>query len=145
MIGNPDLAANLPYLLARVAIDGQGISRLRRAIDRGVLSARDFNSIANGRVGGTPPDDLSALLTDVATLPGGVEIALDILHMHFYRDREEGRTRASSLIAVGVIVFVVVAVTAFLSLVFVVKFSTEQKDAWLIGTFTGIFAGQSRC
>ena len=101
MIGNPDLAANLPYLQARVAIDGQGISRLRRAIDRGVLSARDFNSIANGRVGGTPPDDLSALLTDVATLPGGVEIALDILHMHFYRDREEGRTRASSLIAVG--------------------------------------------
>ena len=44
-----------------------------------------------------------------------------------------------------VIVFVVVAVTAFLSLVFVVKFSTEQKDAWLIGTFTGIFAGTLLC
>ena len=43
------------------------------------------------------------------------------------------------------IVFIVVAFTAFICLVFAVKFSTEQKDAWLIGTFTGIFAGQSRC
>lgn len=100
-IGNPDLAANLPYLQARVSINAQGVSRLRRAIDRDALTARDFHSIANGSVGETPPDDLGALLTDVASLPGGVEIALDILHMHFYRDRKEGRTRASSLIAVG--------------------------------------------
>jgi hypothetical protein len=101
VIGKPDLAANLPYLQARVAIDAQGVSRLRRAIARGVLSARDFHSIANGSVGESPPDDLGALLSDVASLPGGVGIALDILHMHFYRDREEGRTRAPSLVAVG--------------------------------------------
>src|SRR5690606_12953668 len=31
----------------------------------------------------------------------GVEIALDILHMHFYLVREEGHQRAPSLIAVG--------------------------------------------
>ncbi len=101
MIENPDLAASLPYLQARVAIDTQGIARLRRAIERGVLSARTFHSIANGSVGESPPDALGPLLTDIASLADGVEIALDILHMHFYRDREEGGQHAPSLIAVG--------------------------------------------
>lgn len=101
VIANPHLAASLPYLQARVAIDTQGIARLRRAIERGVLSAQTFHSIANGSVGESPPDALGPLLTDIARLAEGVEIALDILHMHFYRDREEGRQRAPSLIAVG--------------------------------------------
>ncbi|MBE3288358.1 MULTISPECIES: hypothetical protein [Enterobacter] len=101
VIQNPDLAASLPYLQARVAIDTQGIARLRRAIERGVLSAWNFQSIANGSVAESPPDALGLLLTDIGNLADGVEIALDILHMHFYRDREEGRQRAPSLIAVG--------------------------------------------
>src|SRR5690606_19666916 len=101
VIENPDLAASLPYLQARVAVDTQGIARLRRAIERGVLSARTFHSIAYGSVGESPPDALGPLLTDIASLADGVEIALGILHMHFYRDREEGRQRAPSLIAVG--------------------------------------------
>jgi len=101
VIQNPDLAANLPDLQARVAVDAQGIARLRRAVERGVLSARDFHSIANGSVGESPAEALGLLLTDLANLADGVEIALDILHMHFYRDREEGHQRAPSLIAVG--------------------------------------------
>lgn len=101
VIDNPDLAASLPYIQARVAIDAQGIARLQLAIARGVLSTRDFYSIANGSVGQSPPDDLGALLGDIAALPDGVEIALDILRMHFYRDREEEQPRAPSLIAVG--------------------------------------------
>ncbi len=101
VIDNPNLAPSLPYLQARVAIDARGIARLRRAIRQGVLTAWDFHSIANGSVGESPPDELGELLNDIAALEGGVEIALDILHMHFYRDREEGRTRSSSLIAVG--------------------------------------------
>jgi hypothetical protein len=101
VIGNPDLAGSLPYLQARVAIDTQGIARLRRAIERGVLSARTFQSIANGSVGESPPDALGPLLIDIANLADGVEVALDILHMHFYRDREKGRQCAPSLIAVG--------------------------------------------
>ncbi|MFJ1300676.1 hypothetical protein ACILG0_11960 [Pseudomonadota bacterium AL_CKDN230030165-1A_HGKHYDSX7] len=101
VIQNPVLAASLPYLQACVAIDAQGIARLRRAIEREVLSARNFQIIANGSVGESPPDALGPLLTDIGNLPDGVEIALDILHMHFYCDREDGRQRAPSLISVG--------------------------------------------
>lgn len=95
------LASNLPYLQARVAIDEEGIARLRRSIGSGKIEASAFYNIANGVVGDAPPDPLASLLTDLATLPDGVEIGLDILHMYFYRDREEGRTPSARLLAVG--------------------------------------------
>lgn len=99
-IDNPDLAPSLPYLQARVAIDATGISRLRRAIARGALSAPDFTSIANA-VGESPPEDLGRLLLDIAELPEGVEVALDIIHMHFYRNSKDQRPQSRGLIAVG--------------------------------------------
>ncbi|CDF96514.1 hypothetical protein BN844_4189 [Pseudomonas sp. SHC52] len=100
-IDDPDLAPSLPYLQARVGIDKAGINRLRRAIGKGVLRAMDFNSIANGAVNDSPPEELSALLLDIAQLPEGVEIALDILHMHFFRDREGGQQWDHLLIETG--------------------------------------------
>ncbi|PYF99982.1 hypothetical protein D893_02534 [Thioalkalivibrio sp. ALE21] len=100
-IDNPDLAPSLPYLQARVAIDATGISRLRRAIARGALSAPDFTSIANGSVGESPPEDLGRLLLDIAELPDGIEIALDIIHMHFYCHRKDQHPESPELISVG--------------------------------------------
>lgn len=100
-IGNPALAPALPYLQARVGIDEDGIARLRRTIEKGVVKANDFLNIANGVVGDSPPEPLGALLLDIASLADGVEIALDILHMHFYRDREAGRPRNPILIGQG--------------------------------------------
>jgi hypothetical protein len=100
-IDNPELAPVLPYLQARAGIDASGIERLRRAIVKGVMVASSFQYIANGSVSNSPPDELAALLEDIATLSGGVEIALEILHMHFYSNREETSDRNARLIAVG--------------------------------------------
>ena len=41
------------------------------------------------------------------------------------------------------IIFVVVAFMTFINLIYCVKFSTSQKKAWIIGIFTGLFAGAS--
>lgn len=101
VIQNPDLAASLPYLQALVGVDARGIARLQRAVERGVLSARNFHSIANGSVGESPPEALGPLLTDIANLADGVEIAINILSMHFYCNQEAGRQGTPSLIAVG--------------------------------------------
>ncbi len=98
---NPDLAPVLPYLQGRVGIDDDGISRLRRAIAKGVLVAGNFHSIANGVVIKSPPESLGALLEDIAKLSEGVNIALNILQMHFHRALEEGRERSARLISVG--------------------------------------------
>lgn len=99
-VDNLDLAPSLPYLQARVGIDDAGIYRLRRAIGNGVVRAIDFNSISSV-VGDSPPEGLSTLLLDIAQLSGGVEIALDILHVHFFRDREAGQQWDHALIETG--------------------------------------------
>ncbi len=100
-IESPKLAPALPYLQAQVGIDEHGIARLRYAIKKGAVEAHNFVSIANGMVGDSPPEALGALLLDIAGLANGVEVALDILHMHFHCDPEAGRPRDPSLIAVG--------------------------------------------
>ncbi|MET4701529.1 hypothetical protein ABIE65_004576 [Constrictibacter sp. MBR-5] len=68
---------------------------------RGAVDALDFRNIANGVVGDAPPESLGSLLLDIADLADGVATALDILHMHFYRDRQTGRPRHPSMIDVG--------------------------------------------
>src|SRR5260370_20198595 len=100
-IENPDFAPVLPYLQASVSIDAGVIERLRRAIAKGVLVAANFQSIANGSVSKSPPEPLAALLEDIATLSEGVEIALDVLHMHFHSNREETSNRNARLVSVG--------------------------------------------
>ncbi|MBR0560467.1 hypothetical protein [Neokomagataea anthophila] len=101
VIQNPDLAAKLPYLQAQVAVDTQGIARLRRAIEQGVLSAQDFHSIANVYFRESPPEALGPLLTDIASLSDGVEIALNILNSRFLCDLKGGRQCAPPLIVIG--------------------------------------------
>ena len=100
-IDDPNLAPCLPYFQGRVGIDDEGIARLRRAIAKGVLTATNFYSIANGVVGDSPSEPLAALLEDVGTLPDGVEIALDILFLRFFRDDKEERAQCHRLVEVG--------------------------------------------
>jgi hypothetical protein len=101
VIDNPLLTPLLPYLQARIGIDDDGIARLRRAIAKGVLKSENFRSIANGVVSNSPPDPLGDLLDDIANLPDGVVVALDILSMHFPSDKEERRNPNKRLVAVG--------------------------------------------
>ena len=42
---------------------------------------------------------------------------------------------------VYVAVFIAIAFLAFVNLIYGVKFSTEQKDAWLLGIATGVLLG----
>jgi len=100
-ISNVNLLPNLPYLQARVGIDAEGIARLRRAISAGGLAASNFHCIANRSVSGSPPEHLAALLEDIAMLPGGVEIGLDILNMRFHLDSQEGIEQSARLVSVG--------------------------------------------
>jgi hypothetical protein len=100
-IDDSHLGPNLPYLQARVGIDKSGIERLQRAIQKGWLQAKDFNSIANGVVGDSPPEQLAELVLNIAGLPDGVTVAIDILHMHFFRDQDDGRISSPTIVEVG--------------------------------------------
>jgi hypothetical protein len=100
-VNDPDLAPTLPYLQARVAIDEGGIARLRRALAGGSAPADRFAYIANGVVRDAPPIPLSELLVDLAKQPTGVEVAIDILHMRLYCDRQDRREIDPVLIHCG--------------------------------------------
>ncbi len=98
-IDDPHLASILPYLQGGASIDTIGIARLRRAIAKGVLKAPNFVGIMNGSVSNSPSDELASLLKDIATLEGGNEIAVEILHMHLFRHRDETAQRSPCLVS----------------------------------------------
>lgn len=91
----------LAYLQARVGIDQPGIERLRRAIASRSVEAHSFRHIANGVVENSPPAALADLLADVARLPGGDEVALNILHMYFHANESSAATAPQPLLDVG--------------------------------------------
>jgi len=101
-IGDPELLPMLPYFQAGVGMDAAGISRLRIAITRGGLTSQNFRSVANGCVENSPAEDLAELLNDIASLPSGVAVALDILQMRFSsRSKNEDTTQDERLMPVG--------------------------------------------
>jgi hypothetical protein len=97
----PILAPSLPYFQARVAMDGAGITRLRTAIAKGVLSSRDFWLIANGFIDGVAQSDLRDLLNDVAGLPNGVAVAIEIFNMYLFCQRDDPPPTAPELVDLG--------------------------------------------
>jgi hypothetical protein len=100
-INNSILIPILPYLQAGIGVDDEGITRLRKAIAKGVMESNFFMSIANGSVGDSPEEPLAELLEDIASLPGGVEVALDILFMHLFRDEKEKRVSGAVIVEAG--------------------------------------------
>jgi len=97
-IDDSGLAPLLPYLQAGIGVDDEGITRLRKAIAEGVIESNFFMSIANGSVGDSPEKPLAELLEDIASLSGGVEVALDILFMHLFRDKKEKRVSGAVIV-----------------------------------------------
>lgn len=100
-INIPILAPILPYLQSKVGIDHEGIERLRRGIELGVMQSDFFRNLANGSVVDSPEEQLALLLKDIALLSGGVEISLDILHMHLWRYRNDNRVPSPFIVDVG--------------------------------------------
>ena len=99
-VNDPDIMPLIPYLEARLGVDEVVISRLRRAINFGV-DVWSFRYIANGSVSDSPSGPLAELLLDIAGMSGGVDVALDVLHMHFYSKRKAGEDVSGGLISVG--------------------------------------------
>ena len=106
-IGESCLAPILPYLQAGIGVDDEGIARLRHAIAKGVMVSDYFMSIANGSVGNSPEEPLAMLLEDIGSLSDGVEVALDILHMHFFfQNQKEKSVPAPIIVETGRNLFV---------------------------------------
>jgi hypothetical protein len=76
------VGAYFPHLQARVAVDEQGVRRLHKALDLGKADITQYYALAYGRASdGVPGPQFRDLLLVIASKPGGLTVALEILSM----------------------------------------------------------------
>lgn len=98
---DPDLGRLLPYLQAQVALDEEGLGRLRTAIPLGLLKASDFSCLASGVIKGAPAAALISMFEALAGLDNGMGEVLDILHMRIYSSKDEETAIPAELLLYG--------------------------------------------
>ena len=84
-VHDPLLGPIFPWLQNSVGLDGLGVERLQASLKRGLAPAWIYKDLALGR--STDPIPYSAfrqLILDIAYLPDGLDIAIDILQMRLF-------------------------------------------------------------
>lgn len=96
------LAAWFPELQWGNTIDGRGLERLHQSLDLGKAPTWRFRCLAAGRAtDAIPGRDLKTLLMAIASKADGYDVAIEILNMRFFSERQEKRTIDPALIGAG--------------------------------------------
>lgn len=96
------LSPHFPRIQSSVGIDQRGVDRLVRSLELGRAGIGSYHYLSIGRATEQmSAESLARFLSALAARPGGDNVALDILHMQFFIDRQERRQHAPELIAAG--------------------------------------------
>jgi hypothetical protein len=96
------LAYWFPVLQTSVTIDERGLYRLNRALARGKAPIHMFRRLAWGRVlESVSGADFSRLVSAIANLPDGYDVALEILSMRLHLDKHEKRDHEREVVELG--------------------------------------------
>jgi hypothetical protein len=96
------LGALFPILQTSVRIDENGVKRLNQSLEIGVSPIDTFRNLANGRSHESINDqDLCELLNAIVLKPGGLDIAIDILHMRFHSYNDSGCAPSAIISSLG--------------------------------------------
>lgn len=96
------LAEWVPVLQAHVVIDGHGVSRLLRALERGSAPLWRFRILASGRTCDVlSGPDFKRLVLGIAGQPAGISVAAHILSMRLHSDHSDERTSAPEIAEAG--------------------------------------------
>ena len=101
-IKDPTLAPHFPWLQSMAGLNERGIERLHLSLEAGIAEAWSFRNISMGGV--TKPVSgvlLAALLRRIDAMPNGSEVAVDILQMRYFGDRQDGIEVDDALIQCG--------------------------------------------
>jgi hypothetical protein len=101
-VSNERLAAWFPELQTAVIIDARGAQRLQQSLTLNKVPLEQFRVLAWGRA----PDsisgpDLKRLLLALAETPAGWDVAIEILYMRLFSDRQEKKFPDAALIETG--------------------------------------------
>ena len=101
-VTNDVLAAWFPELQTSVVIDQRGVERLLHSVRFGQVPIRRFQVLAWGRASDSIRSaDLKALLLALASKPSGWDVAIEILHMRLFSDRQDKKPIDQALVEVG--------------------------------------------
>lgn len=101
-IQHPTLARHFPLLQSIAGLNDRGIERLHTSLETGIADVWSFRSIATGGVTKPVPGVLlAAFLRRIESMPNGSEVAIDILQMRYFGDRQDGIDIDDSLILCG--------------------------------------------
>jgi hypothetical protein len=96
------LAPHFPRIQSFAGIDQRGIDRLLRSLELGRAGIGTYHNLSLGRATNRlSGESLARFLSALGAQRGGDNVALDILHMQFFIDRQERRQHAPELIAAG--------------------------------------------
>lgn len=85
LLTDQEVGEYFPLFQVTSTLDRQGIDRLHKALDLEKAAIHTFQHLAFGRTNESVSDDeLAGLLEKIITREGGVEVALDILHMRYF-------------------------------------------------------------
>jgi hypothetical protein len=101
-VSDPVLGPWFPILQCSVDIDEKGVARLLAAVQHGLVPTLRYGQLAYGRATDPiPSDDLYRLLALISVLPGGLEVAVDILYMRLHSMRIAGTPIDYELVECG--------------------------------------------
>ncbi len=101
-IQDQTLAPHFPWLQSTAGLDERGLERLHTSLEIGIAEAWSFRNIAMGGVTKpVPGGSLAALLRRIEAMPNGPEVAVDILQMRYFSDRQDGIEVDDALIQCG--------------------------------------------
>ncbi|MEI6827380.1 MAG: hypothetical protein WCK54_17435 [Desulfuromonadales bacterium] len=96
------LGALFPILQTSVRIDENGVKRLNQSLAIGFSPIDTFRNLANGRSHESINDiNLSDLLSMIASKPGGLDTAIDILYMRLHSHKDTGCAPSEAILSVG--------------------------------------------
>lgn len=98
---DPEMAPHFVYLQAIAGIDEEAVARLRRAIASGHIEARYFYSLVSGAAASVSQSLVGSMLSELSASNGGIETALEILHMTVYSLRQDGTPIERPLLDLG--------------------------------------------
>jgi hypothetical protein len=99
---NEPLASYFPILQSAVNLDRRGMDRLTKSLALGNVATHTYDNLAFGRATDkVPAADLAKFVLAMAKAPDGVSVAVRILAMQFFGDKQDKRDHAPELIAAG--------------------------------------------
>jgi len=91
-----------PELQAAVPINHQGVNRLHASLAAGEAPIWQYRYLSGGRVSDPIPGlDLKTLLSEMSSKDGGFDVAVEILYMRLFSDKDQKRAIDPALIEAG--------------------------------------------